>query len=61
MACDVSKAKTIAISDKISKRNIDESAACGYRLKKGINIARCFGNSYSIIAAPVMSVTHVSF
>jgi hypothetical protein len=40
MANDVSEAKTITISDKISKLNINESAACGYGLKKGINIAR---------------------
>jgi hypothetical protein len=57
----VSEAKTIAISDKIAKLNINESAVCGYRPKKGINIARCCVNGYSITAAPAMSVTNVSF
>jgi len=61
MASDVSKAKTIAISDKISKLNINESAACGYWPKKGINIARHCVNGYSITPAPAKSVTHVSF
>ena len=46
-ASDVSEAKTIAISDKISRLNINESAACGYLPKKGINIASCCVNSFS--------------
>jgi len=45
MASDVSEANTIAISDKISKLNINESAICGYRPNKGINIARSIVNS----------------
>jgi hypothetical protein len=53
--------KTIVISDKISKLNINESVVCGYRPKKGINIARHCVNGYSITAAPAKSVTHVSF
>jgi len=61
MASDVSKAKTIAISDKISKLNIIESAVCSYRPKNGINIARRCVNGYNITAAPAMRVTHVSF
>jgi len=60
-ASDVSEAKTIAISDKIPKLNINESAVCGYWPKKGINIARRCVNGYSITAAPVKSVTHVLF
>jgi hypothetical protein len=40
MASNVSEAKTIAISDKISKLNINESAVCGYRPKKGIILAQ---------------------
>jgi len=61
MASDVSTSNTIAISDKISKLKINDSAVCGYRPKKGINIARCCVNSYSITAAPAKSVTHMSF
>jgi hypothetical protein len=61
MACYVSEAKTIAISDKISKLNINDSAVCGYRPKKGINIAKCCVNGSSITAAPAKSVTQVSF
>jgi hypothetical protein len=61
MASNVSKAKTIAIRDKISKLNINESGACGYLQKTGINIARGCAQGYSITAAPVKSVTHVSF
>jgi len=61
MASDVSEVKTIAISDKISKQIINEIVACGYRLKKGINISRRCVNGYSITAAPANSVTHVSF
>jgi len=34
---------------------------CGYRPKKGINIARRCVNGYSITAAPARSVTHVVF
>jgi len=34
---------------------------CGYRLKKGINIARCCVNGYSITVAAAKCVTHVSF
>jgi len=34
---------------------------CGYRPKKGINIARLWVNSYSITPAPAKSVTHMSF
>jgi len=34
---------------------------CGYQLKKGINIARRCVNGYSITAAPVQSVTNMSF
>jgi hypothetical protein len=34
---------------------------CGYRPKKGINIARCCVTSYSITAATAKSVTHMSF
>jgi len=34
---------------------------CGYRPKKGINIASCCVNGYSITASPANSVTHVSF
>jgi len=60
-ASDVSEAKTIAISDKMSNLNINESAVCGYRPEKGINIARHCVNSYRITAAPANSVTHVSF
>ena len=60
-ASDVSEAKTIAISGKISKLNIVESAVCGYRPKKGINITRRCVNGYSITAAPAKSVTHMSF
>jgi hypothetical protein len=40
MASNISEAKTIAISDKLSKLNINESAVCGYRWKKGINMVR---------------------
>ena len=29
MASDISEAKTVAISDKTSKLNLNESAACG--------------------------------
>jgi len=61
MASDVSEVKTIPISDKISKRNINESAACSYRPKKGINITRRCVNGYSITAVPAKSVTHMSF
>jgi len=61
MASDVSEAKTIAISEKISKLNINESAACGYRPKKGINIIRRCVNGNSITATPTKSVTHMSF
>jgi hypothetical protein len=61
MASDVSEAKTIAISDKISKVNIKESAVCGYRPKKGINITRLRVNGYSMSAAPAKNITHVSF
>jgi len=60
-ACDVSDAKTIAISDKISKLNINESAVYHYRLKKGINNARHCVNGFSITAAPAKSVTHMLF
>jgi len=60
-ASDVSAVKTIAISDKISQLNINDSAVCGYRPNKGINIARRCVNGYSITAAPAKSVTHVSF
>jgi len=60
-ASDVSEAKTIARSDKISKINIKKSAVCGYRPKKGINITRRCVNGYSITAAPAKSVTHLSF
>jgi hypothetical protein len=58
---DVSEAKTIEISHKLSEVNINESVVCGYRPKKGIIIARRCVNSYSITAAPVNSVTYVSF
>jgi hypothetical protein len=51
----------IAIIDKISKLNINESAACGYRPKKGINIARRWVNGYCMTATPAKSVTYVSF
>ena len=34
---------------------------CGYRPKKGINIARHCVNGYSITADPAKSVTHLSF
>jgi hypothetical protein len=60
MASDVSEAKTIAISDKISMFNINESVVCGYRLKKSIIIARRCVNSYSITEAPANCVTYVS-
>jgi hypothetical protein len=53
--------RLIAISDKISKLNIMESAACGYWLKKGIKITRDYVNGYSITVTPVKSVTHVWF
>ena len=61
MASDVSEVTTIAISDKISKLNINESAVCGYWQKKGKNIARCCVNGYSITAAPAKNVTHMLF
>jgi len=51
----------IAISDKISKLNINESAACGYRPKKHINIARRCVNGYCITATPAKSVIYGSF
>jgi hypothetical protein len=51
----------IAISDKISKLNINESAACGYRPKIGIDIPRSCANGYCITATPAESVTYVSF
>jgi hypothetical protein len=60
-ASDVSEAKTISISDKISKLNINESAVCGYRPKKGIFLVRPCLNSYSITAAPRKRVTDLSF
>ena len=60
-ASDVSEAKTIVISDKISKLNINQSTTCGYQLKKDINIARRCVSGYSITAAPTKSVTHVLF
>jgi hypothetical protein len=46
---------------RISKLNINESAACGFRPKKGINIARHCVNGYCITATPAKSVTYVSF
>jgi len=49
------------MSDKISKLNINESAVCGYWVRKGINIARRCVNGKSITAAPAKSVTHMSF
>jgi hypothetical protein len=61
MASDVSEARTIAISDQISNLNINESAACGFRPKKAINMARRCENGNSITAAPAKSVTHLSF
>jgi len=51
----------IAISDKISKLNINKSAACGYRPKKGIHIARQCVNGYCITATTAKSVTYMSF
>jgi len=51
----------IAISHKMSKLNINDSAACGYRPKKGINIARRCVNGYYITATLAESVTYVSF
>jgi hypothetical protein len=60
-ARDVSKAKTIAISENIRKLNRNERAACGYRPEKGINIARRCVNGYSLTAAPGKSVTQVVF
>jgi hypothetical protein len=60
-ASAVFQAMTIAISDKISKLNINESAACGYRPNKGIIIASCCVHSYGITAAHANSVTHMSF
>jgi len=60
-ASDVSEAKTVLQYVTISKLNMNESAACGYRPKIGINIARHCVNGHSITAAPVKSVTHVSF
>jgi hypothetical protein len=51
----------IAISDKISKLNINESVACGYRPKKGINIARRCVNGYCITATPAKSVIYMLF
>ena len=60
-ASDGSEAKTVLQYVTFSKLNINESAACVYRPKKGINIARHCVNGYSITAAPVTSVTHLSF
>jgi len=60
-AGDVSEAKTVLQHVTISKLNIDESAACGYRPKKGINITRLCVNGYTITAVHAKSVTHVSF
>jgi hypothetical protein len=51
----------IAISDTISKLNINEIAASGYRPEKGINIARHGVNSYCLTATPAKSETYVSF
>ena len=51
----------IAIRDKISGLNINESAACGYRLKKGIDITRRCVNGHCITATRAKSVTYVSF
>jgi len=61
IASDVSEANTVLQSVTISKLNINESAACGDRPKKGIHIARRCVNCYSITAAPAKSVTHMSF
>ena len=61
MVRDVSKAKTIAVCDKISKLNINVSAVCGYRTKNAINIARLSVNTYCITAPPMKSVTQISF
>jgi hypothetical protein len=61
MTSNVSKRKTIVISDTISKLNINKSVVCGYQPKKGINIASCCVNGCSITAATVKNVTEVSF
>jgi len=61
MARDVSEAKTIAISDKISKLNTNESTVRGYRPRKGKNITMCYVNGYSVTAAPVKSLTDLLF
>jgi hypothetical protein len=60
MGSDVSDAKSIPVSGKIGIQNINESAVCGYRQKKGINIVRRCGNGYTITAATAKSITHVS-
>jgi len=70
-ASDVSKAKTVLqyvtqsqcytykgrVRDPIHSNSGE--VECGYRPKKGIKIARCVVDSYSITAAPAKSVTHV--
>jgi len=61
MASDESKAKTFAIIDNISNLNKNDSVACGYRQKKGINIARHCVDGYCMTAAPAKRGTHVSF
>ena len=72
-ASEVSKAKTVLqyvtksqswtymgrVRHSIYYRNSGE-VKCGYRVKKGINIARRCVNGYSITAAPAKSVTHLS-
>jgi len=60
-ASDVSEAKTVLQYVTISNLNINESAACGCRPKKGIHIARRPVHGYSITAALAKSWTHVSF
>ena len=60
-ASDSSEAKTVLQYVTISKLDINESAACGYRLKKCTNITRHCVNDYSITAADAKSVKHVSF
>jgi hypothetical protein len=51
--------KTIAITHKISIQNETESAACGYRPKTGINIARRGVKGNGITAAPAKNVTYL--
>jgi len=73
MASDVSEAKTVLqyMTKSQSETYMEQEGhpiysnsreiQCGYLPMKGVNIARCCVNGYSITAARAESVTHVSF